>query len=250
MGQAARRGSNGICHLRGRLPVLAGIVLACLVLGATARISMRFPLAGGCPVQALERLGGQRLLRNRMQVNGTDAVVSVYGLDLPAAFVGERLRQALDLATSQAVDASRISWRTQAGFFTALILPMGETARTVLLLVEAAADPWKSGRARPPDPPLPDWPMPPQSHLLFNAHNHDTGTTFSIAESAAAPDAAILSLTDQLQAAGWQPVPAAASAGMSLFVGQKGKTGILFAVAGEGQTGSRVVWLQKEAATR
>jgi hypothetical protein len=181
--------------------------------GVNARV---FLGGSGAPLaEVSEQIGLKQMYRTEYKINGSDAVLEVYGGDLPPAVAANRLEAGLRArqfnANIPGGDTGSAGVLTSSEELTRMMITTAGSGKTLVFAVRqrwedvarfnAAAT---SGQA--PDVPLPGIPPLPGGRLVYHMEDQKTRTTIAVYRSGGTPENARQFYAQSLPANGWEPM--------------------------------------------
>jgi hypothetical protein len=184
-----------------------------LAADANARVFLR---GEGAPLaEVSEAIGLKQVYRTEYKINGSDAVLEVYGGELPPAVAASRLENALRArqfnVTIPGSDDGAVGVLTSKEELTRMIVTSAGAGRTMVFAVRQKWDDVArfnataaSGQA--PDASLPGVPPFPGGRLVYHMEDQKTKTTIAVYRAGGTPETARQFYAQSLPSNGWEPM--------------------------------------------
>ena len=217
---------------------------------ANARV---FLGGSGAPLaEVSEEIGLKQMYRTEYKINGSDAVLEVYGGDLPPAVVASRLEAGLRSRQFNAAipgsDNGAVGVLTSKDELTRMIVTTAGSDKT---LVFAVRQRWEdvarfnaaaaSGQA--PDAALPDIPAFPGGRLVYRIEDQKTKTTVAVYRAGGTPENARQFYARSLPPNGWEPMGARDDGRHTPSMFRRGALNCMVSAQTDEKTGELIVTL-------
>ena len=237
-----------ILHLpRICFPAVLAIVMLAPV--AHARVFMG---SGSTPLaEVSEEIGLKQMYRTEYKINGSDAVLEVYGGNMSPAVAASRLEAGLRArqynATIPGSDNGAMGVLTSKDELTRMMVTPTREGKTLLFAVrqrwEDVSRFMAAANGRVPDPALPNIPSIPGGRLIYHIEDQKTRTTIAMYRAGSSPEDARQFYARSLPPEGWEPMGVGVGARSIPSMFRRGPLTCMVSARADEKTGEVIVTL-------
>ena len=221
-----------------------------LATGANARV---FLGGGGAPLaEVAEEIGLKQMYRTEYKINGSDAVLEVYGGELPPAIVANRLEAGLRARQFNVAipggDNGAVGLLTSKEELTRMIVTTAGSDKTMVFAVRQKWDDVARFNAsaaggQMPDAALPNVPPFPGGRLVYHIEDQKTKTSVAVYRAAGTPENALQFYAQSLPSNGWEPMGGRDGGRRAPLMYRRGALNCMVSAQTDEKTGELVVTL-------
>lgn len=184
-----------------------------LAANASARVFLSGEAAPLAEVS--EAIGLKQVYRTEYKINGSDAVLEIYGGDLPVSVVANRLEGGLRARRFNVAipgsDEGAMGMLITGDELTRMVISPAGLARTMVFAVRQRWEDVKyfnatAASGQSPDVRLPNIPPLPGGRLVYHMEDQKTKTTVAVYRAAGTPEVARQFYAQSLPSNGWEPM--------------------------------------------
>ncbi|MFA5190195.1 MAG: hypothetical protein WC740_05690 [Verrucomicrobiia bacterium] len=237
-------------RLRQRICFPAALTVAMLVADASARVFLSGEAAPLAEVS--EAIGLKQVYRTEYKINGSDAVLEIYGGDLPAGVAANRLESGLrarqlNAAISGGDDGAMGILTTRDELTRMVVSPAGPGKAMVFAVRQRWEDVARfnatTAAGQAPDALLPNIPPFPGGRLVYHMEDQKTKTTIVVYRAGGTPETACQFYAQSLPSNGWEPMGGRAGGRSAPVMFRRGTLNCTVSAQTDGKTGEVTVTL-------
>jgi len=162
-----------------------------------------------------EAIGLKQVYRTEYKINGSDAVLEIYGGDLPPGVAANRLESGLRARQLNAAipgsDDGAMGILTTKDELTRMVVSPAGPGKTMIFAVrqrweDVARFNATTAGGQAPDITLPGVPLYPGGRLVYHMEDQKTRTTIAVYRAAGTPENARQFYAQSLPSNGWEPM--------------------------------------------
>ena len=221
-----------------------------LASGVNARV---FLGGGGAPLaEVSEEIGLKQMYRTEYKINGSDAVLEVYGGDLPPAVAASRLEAGLRArqfnASIPGSDNGAMGVLASKEELTRMVITTAGSGKTMIFAVrqkweDVARFNATTANGQVPDPSLPNLPPFPGGRLVYHIEDQKTRTTVAVYRGGGTPENARQFYAQSLPSNGWEPMGGRAGGHSAPVMYRRGASNCMVSAQTDEKTGELIVTL-------